>query len=321
MVVSRREPDIEKTLASHPTVYSYPLNIDTPTTKDDILGFLQHRLGEIREAKIYLQLSSDWPGDDHIQILLGHGGGLFIWASTACLYIDSHDPGRRLGELVNQQLVNTSSGPFSKLDKLYKTGLQSAGNWADPEFKSDCCSILGTILCTRIPLSSSVIDTILALHQPCLHSISHLGCVLQWSGTQPIRTLHPSFHDYLSSRSHAEPWFVDLGKHHQMLAVQCIKLLQSNLRENICGLTLPHPVQKETLPEAISYACRFWIEHVCMIPQVAVISDIGEQIYRFLCQHLLHWMEAMVILKSHDYTIKLLQNLLIWLQVSATDFS
>ncbi|KAF8239905.1 hypothetical protein L208DRAFT_1449630 [Tricholoma matsutake] len=214
------------TLASHPT--------------DDILGFLQHCLGEICDTRIYSKLPSDWPGDDHIQILLGHAG--------ACLYIDSYDPAQQLGELVNQQLVNSSSGPFYKLDRLYKTGLQSAGNWADPGFKSDCCSILGTIF----------------------SSISHLGC--------PIRILHPSFHDYLSSRSHAEPWCVDLGKHHQILA-------EHDLWEN--------RFQKETLPEATSYACRFWIEHV-------FTSDIGEQIYGFLCQHLLHWMEAM--------------NLLIWLQ-------
>ncbi|KAF8239899.1 hypothetical protein L208DRAFT_1560170 [Tricholoma matsutake] len=60
MVVSRREPDIEMTLASHPTVHSYPLNIDTPITKDDILGFIQHCLGEICEVRIYLKLSSDW---------------------------------------------------------------------------------------------------------------------------------------------------------------------------------------------------------------------------------------------------------------------
>jgi NACHT domain len=317
VVVSRREPDIEDSLAAHLAVYPYSLNIDTATTKRDILEFLHHRFDEIRRARKHLLLPSDWPGNDKVQILSERAGGLFIWASTACLYMDSHDPQPRLDELITQQPMHASA-PFSKLDKLYKTGLESAGNWSDPELKSDYRAIFGTILCARIPLSSSAIDSILMLPRPCLQSVSHLGCVLYWSDVQPIRLLHPSFHDYLSRRSHTEPWFIDIEKHQEMLAVHCIKLLDRDLQENICGLSLPHLVQDETLPEALSYGCRFWVEHVCMILEVTVTSDIGGQIYRFLCKHLLHWMEAMVILNNHDTTIRSLQNLLLWLQVCSS---
>lgn len=312
VVVSRRETDIEDALASHCAVYPFSLDIDSATTRNDILEFLRHHLAEIRISQKRLLLPTDWPGEDKVQILLQHAGGLFIWASTACLYMDSHDPQLRLNELITQQSVHTTA-PFAKLDKLYKTGLASAGNWADPEFKSDCCAIFGAILCARIPLSSSAIDSILMLPRPCLQSISHLACVLYGGDTQPTRLLHPSFHDYLSSRSHTEPWFIDIKKHHKKLAVHCIKLLQGLLWENICGLSLLHAVQGITLSDGLSYACKFWVEHVCMIPHNSV--DIEDQIYEFLCQHLLHWMEAMVILKNHDNTIRSLQNLLTWVQV------
>jgi hypothetical protein len=78
-------------------------------------------------------LPSDWPGDDKIRALTERAAGLFVWASTACLYIDSYDPpDRRLEELITQQSVDTSSAPFASLDRLYKTGLQSAGSWDDP---------------------------------------------------------------------------------------------------------------------------------------------------------------------------------------------
>jgi hypothetical protein len=43
--------------------------------------------------------------------------------------------------------------------------------------------------------------------------------------------------------------------------------------------------------------------------------DIANQIYRFLCRHLLHWIETQAILKSHGETIRSLQNLLNRLQV------
>ena len=316
IVVSRREPDIEDVLGSHPAVYSYPLDINSGSTKEDILHFLQHHLSEIPKAKKLLLLPPDWPGHDSVQILSEQAGGLFIWASTACLYIkNSHYPSSRLTELITQQSVNTSSGPFFKLDKLYKTGLESAGDWTDSEFKSSCCDILGMILCSRIPLSASAIDSILALPQPCLHIISYLGCVLQWSNSedQPIRTLHPSFHDYLAGRSCDEPWFVDIATYHYKISLCCIKLLQKSLKQNICGLVLPNPVEEQTLSEQVAYACRFWVAHVCIISKEA--SYVGDCMYDFLCQHILHWIEGMAILKNHDNTIHSLQRLLEWVKV------
>lgn len=315
IVASRQENDIQRTLGSHPAVYPYHLHIDSASNKGDISEFLRYHLNEIRAANEHLQLDSDWPGGDKIDALTERAAGLFVWASTACLYIQSHAPGRRLNELITQQSVDTSSQPFANLDRLYKAGLQSAGRWADPLFRSDCCAILGTILCARIPLTCSMINSLLPLDQPCLQSISHLGCVLRWSETESIRILHPSFHDYLSSRCRSEPWFIDLDQHNEKLAVHCIKLLDSEhgLRENICNLTLPHPVQNETLPEAMSYACKFWIEHICLISKAE--NDVGDLIYEFLGRHLLHWIEALAILKRHDITIRSLQSLLKWLSV------
>jgi hypothetical protein len=92
-----------------------------------------------------------------------------------------------------------------------------------------------------------------------------------------------------------------------------MELLNRNLRENICGLTLPHAVGDQTLSEALSYACRFWVEHVSHIS--CITDTIGEQILQFLDVHLLHWIEAMALLKRHGRTIRLLEDLLDWLRV------
>jgi hypothetical protein len=78
-------------------------------------------------------------------------------------------------------------------------------------------------------------------------------------------------------------------------------------------MTLPYLSQKRTLPEAISYACKFWIEHICLVSDVT--DDIVNEIYVFLAKHLLHWMEAMAILKCHDHTIRSIDNLMKWLRV------
>ena len=315
LVLSRHETDIQQTLGSHPHVRSYSLNIDSTANKEDISEFIRHRLGNIRMK--HRSLDACWPGDDKIGVLITNAGGLFVWASTACLYIDGYGPDQKLSNLLEKQPESQLTGPFARLDRLYETGLRSAGSWNDPLFSSDCCSILGVIACARIPLSYSTIDSLLALPQTrqCRESISRLGCVLRTSETEGIRILHPSFHDYLSERCPSEPWYINLQLHHKKLALHCVKLLDKELRENICGLTLPGPVKEQLLPSAVSYACKFWIEHVCFISN-STTDDILDHIHQFLRQHLLHWMEVMAILKCHDVTIRSLRNLLKWIQVS-----
>jgi hypothetical protein len=182
-----------------------------------------------RSENGYLPLDADWPNNDKINAFKKSAGGLFVWASTACLYIDGYDPDKRLRELITQHSEINSSEPFIQLDKLYKTGLQSAGFWDDSSFRSDCCDILGTVLCAKIPLSYFVIDSLLALppNRACLQSISRLECVLRTSATEGIRILHPSFQDYLSERCSGEHWSIILKLHDKELALHCIKLLSS----------------------------------------------------------------------------------------------
>ena len=311
MLVSRPELDIQRALGSHPHLRPYPLDIDSATNKHDVLEFILYRLEEIRVNDGYL--GDLWPSEDKISSLADRAAGLFIWASTACLYIaEGYAPKQRLSELLNKQ---SEGGPISMLDSLYETGLRSAGWWNDRSFCSDCRKILGVILCARVPLPCSVIDDLLVLPEdtPSLKSVSRLSCVLHVSKTEQIRILHPSFHDYLSDRCRDKPWSIDLEHHNKELALCCINLLDKELRENICDMTPPYLSRKATLPEAISYACKFWIEHICLLSDVR--DDIVNRMYNFLVKHLLHWIEALAILNIHDHTIRSIHNLMKWLQV------
>ena len=121
IVVSRQESVIQQALGSHPDVRPYPLNIESATHKD-VSQFAQHHLEEIRTKDGFL--AADWPGAVKVDAVANGAGGLFIWA-----YIESHDPDKRLSELIDKQPESNSSGPFAQLDSLYKLGLQSSGLW------------------------------------------------------------------------------------------------------------------------------------------------------------------------------------------------
>lgn len=314
VLFSRPDADIERALGLHSAVTPLRLDIETPSNNQDIIEFFCYRFAQIRDANKYLRLSHDWPGSSTVNHLKILAGGLFVWASTACLYIDSHDPQDSLAEVIHHQVSNNPNGPFANLDRLYQTGLQAAGDWSDNRFSSDCQSILGTIICARVPIPHNVIDSLLKLPRPSLQTISRLGCVLSWSETKPIRTLHPSFHDYLVQRCGDEAWSVNRDETMLELGIQCIQILNATLHENVCDLTLQGLVPIDALSADILYACKFWVEHIILSGRIT--ANLGATIFDFLGNHLTHWLEALRILGSYRSAITSLRDLSKWVLVS-----
>jgi hypothetical protein len=139
--------------------------------------------------------------------------------------------------------------------------------------------------------------------------------LLSLLSSEPVRILHPSFADFLSDRLRcgSDLWHIDTLLHNQLLAVHCISHLNTVLRRNICDLVLSQATVNEVLPEATSYACTSWIDHICFImEEVNLVKDTLEQ---FFFRHLLHWLEAMSILKKSKTTITSVRCLSDWLHV------
>jgi hypothetical protein len=273
---------------------------------------LRYRMTVCRTSKKHLSLSADWPGEKVLLDLTHRAYGLFVWASTASTFIDGHNPSKRLAIILDSK----STSAESSLDALYKTALESAGDWNDPDFVEEFRSILGIVLAAKDPLSTTAIDKLICTseNQPSSHTISCLGCVMDQSPT--VRVLHPSFADFLSTSTRCERriWFIDQTMHNRRLLMLCLDHLHQTLKRNIKEMTLSSGFIDGSLSEETSYACTFWIEHVC-----AVTEDTGplaKHLDTFLHIHLLHWLECMSILEGSRMAIKLLYCLLEWIKAS-----
>jgi hypothetical protein len=312
IITSRAEIDIHTAFESQDYILAYELDITSPKNSDDILSYFQHRMTLIRTKCRHLRLDADWPGNEVLHKLVQRASGLFVWASTASKFIDGYDPRKRLDIILSGDVA---SGAEAALDALYKTALDSVGYWDDEDFVADFREILGTILFAREPLSSTAIDVLLHLpnDRPSMHTISlGLSCLLQQSPT--VRVLHPSFADFLTTKERCgrDIWFFDQSTYHHHLACRCMDRLDAFLARNMCDMTLTVDLTTESLPEDISYACIFWIDHICTIQEnIAPIMDRLD----FLFRHLLHWFEAMSILRRSRDTISRLDRLLNWISV------
>lgn len=293
------------------------LDITTHQNHDDISTFLNHRLRKIQKKYPSLRRRNDWPGDERFLKLVHKASGLFIWASTACRFIDQHPVDSRLQIILQGTSASTA---HDTLDALYRTALEDAGSWDNPEFVSDFRAVLGFVLVARRPLSGDNIISLLnnSVTEGCIDVVSQLGCVLQFN--PKARFLHPSFADFLYHRHRCGilDWFFEEPRLHHSLALRCIQNLDSVLKENLCGMTLSPTLVHVEISDEIAYACNHWIDHVCMAGEPATIVPLVEH---FIRRHLLHWVEAMSILKASRNTIGILERLYVWLNVGYHHFS
>ena len=309
-ITSRTELNIRTAFTNHAHILVQEMELASPSNTRDILLFIRHRMAQIRSGNQSLQFASDWPGLQVTYDLAQRADGLFIWASTACLFIDGHDPCRRL-----EALLRGDANSLLALDTLYQTALNSAGQWDDEDFSSDFRAVMAAILVARNPLSTTAIDNLLLLDRPSLHTISRLGCVLRWRAMETVQIIHQSFADFLSSRQRcgSSRWHIDTSLQNEHMLYHCINYLDRDLKQNICNLKLsPAPVNG-ILPEAMAYASEFWIDHVCSID--AGTTQIADFLEHFLFRHLLHWLEVMSIIKKIRVAITSLRCLLNWLTV------
>lgn len=323
-ITSRAERDIHSAFSSYPHIFVREIDIKSPTNEKDVRTYIHHRMVDIRLQNEWLDLPSDWPGKPRIEALSLRASGLFIWAYTACRYIEKgQDPEERLSQLVQTALY---AGAEAALDGIYITALESAGRWDDVAFATDFREIMGLVIVAENPLTAHTIDLLNAnmegrKRRTCLHTIRHLGTVLQWAEDKPICVMHPSFADFITERRRcgSDAWFIDRPAHHLRVARLCIARLGKMLKKNMCGLTLSTSGWKEELPGDVVYPARYWVDHLCN-SETRGEEGVVEEIHNFLHEHLLHWIEVMTVMRKARQTIGSMIRLKGWVDVSIHRF-
>lgn len=311
IVTSRADADIQFAFQPYPHILMLELSLTSANSHRDISTYFRYSMALIRRKK--KRLGTDWPGKHNIQALTERAAGLFIWASTASRFINGHDPQKRLDIILQRNIPIEAE---SALNSLYQTALLSVGMWEDEDFVGDFRAIIGTVLVLRSPLSSTAIDDLLDIAggRLSIETTEQLACVI--SSSPKVRFIHPSFSDFLLTRSRCgrDIWFFEKPYYNHKFALRCLQRLDSALERNMCNLTLSADSKNGTLAEGASYACLFWIDHLCMIGED--IQNIVAHLNAFLHRHVLHWFEAISILRRSRDSIVLLAKLLAWVTVS-----
>lgn len=323
LVVSRPDPPIRDGFA---TINKNIVRLrslddqDLQTVNDDIRLYLVDRFQTIQ-----VQQSIDhliWPEIRSVSRLVRLSAGLFIYAATACDFIqDDIDRNAQASlQWFLQEMERIERHPSvlipdndydtehtSNLDRMYTRILQNALREGRDEKRKNRLSaylkdLLGALVSLQEPLAAGPLKRLRGVKDEDVRwRLSRLHSVVRVpeDDDSPLRLSHVAFRDFLlDPRRCVDSRFVlDPSIDHSRLFENCLQVLGTRLWRDVCNVKHPaasvRKLEKvrldETLPKWLKYACKHWINHVILSDHLELIG----QAYSFLRKHLLHWLEAM----------------------------
>ncbi|KAI9036194.1 WD40 repeat-like protein [Aspergillus affinis] len=285
---------------------------EVPGIEHDIRVFLRHRFSHIKEKR---KVPGDWPGYKTTEALVKMTVPLFIFAATICRFVEEkyQVPEHQLKIVLENPDITSSS----QMERIYLPILKHRVE-SSPVLKHEFRNIVGTIIFLADPLSVNSLSGLIGMEERRLMALlDAFHSVLKVPGDYhtPVRILHLSFREFLVS-TQDEDLRVDKVKIHERLLQSCLQVMKDpslGLTRNICRLSsygiLREDVDSYAISQYISqilrYSCRYWAFHFRKSE-----SDACEiEIFSFLKEYFLHWLEAMSLMGLASETIGIINAL------------
>jgi len=301
-------------------------DIPPPTINQDISVFFQQKLSEVKSKR---GLSTPWPDEPTIQLLVERAAGLFIYAATTYRFIQGGaDPKAQLSVILSGKYTPAES-LTGNLDEMYTKLLEYSviGDRRSREHKvlKRFKQVVGSIVILFDVMTAENLANLLCLPSgevktalDSLHSVLNIPN----DESQPVRIFHPSFRDFLLDQERCNNKFwIDEKERHIDLFRHCVELMSKHLQQDICGIREPGVLITEISMDMIQsvitadlrYACRYWVHHF----QQGNSVEEDSRILQFLMQHLLHWLEVLSLVGEVSEGVLMIASLEKILKVSS----
>ena len=310
-----------------------PLIVDA-----DIRLFLEHGLSELAKRRGIEQ--DGWPTDQQIDLLCKRAGGLFVYAVATLGFLDHAftPPSKQLDIITKSPETTAHEGNVevrssATLDSLYISSFQSAFDRMNANDNAKVRSVIGTVVLAMNPLPPSAIATLIELEKREVIDILRLiQSLLKLSEdpNSPTLPFHKSFPDFITDplRCPDERFHISPRAGHLRLALNCLKLMNGSLEQNV--LSLPDYALNSEIEDlqagrvdrisvALEYACKSWHSH--LIEARGDVTSIISTLRNFLQQGFLAWLEVLSVIGVARDAIIALENLVLWLQEVGSLFS
>jgi len=305
--------------------------VEPSVINTDIRLFLEHGLSELAKRS---GIERDvWPTDEHLNLLCERAAGLFVYAVATLKFLDHAftPPSKRLDIIARAPGSTTHEGKAKvrssgTLDSLYLSSFQNAFNGMDAEDDEKVRFVIGAVVLAVNPLPPSAIATLVELGKrevmDLLRLIQSL-LKLPEDPDSPVLPFHKSFPDFITDplRCPDERFHISPGTGHLRLALDCLKLMNDNLEQNL--LSLPDYALNSEIEDleartkgrvgvALEYACRSWHNHLTEVR--GDVTTIVPALRRFMQERFLAWLEVLSVTGAARGAVIALENLMPWLR-------
>ncbi|KAF3228321.1 hypothetical protein TWF106_007353 [Orbilia oligospora] len=298
IVSSRNWWNIEKVLNTAAQGINLSLELNADSISTAVTVYIRHKVDKLGyRGKLRDTVS---------QYLLANAQSTFLWVALVCQELQNVPQLR-----VQKKLQEFPPG----LDMLYRRMVDQIYNSDDAKF---CESVIAVMLVVRRPITLKELMTLVDipdlepdddLNSESLREIVQLCGSFLTVRDGVISFVHQSAKDYLVKNESLQ-MFPDgrVEKQEQLMALRSIFAMEKTLTKNIYGLeTLDFDILKNKTERpnpdplaSLRYACAHWIDHVCGTEgdwHENLLSNNG-CVHGFLRKHLLHWLEALSLLKA-----------------------
>src|SRR5882762_4136721 len=288
LVSSRYRSDIESQLKERERL---DLELNALSISKAVDVYIDHKLSKL-----------DYHEDLRAQVadeLHKRADGTFLWVALVCKRLESNDHYYAMSILaeIPSDLKGLYDRMMNQINKLERQ---------DPGFCKDILSIMA--LAYR-PLRLSELTTLAKLP----HEVPTIEIVKKCASFLTLRSdtvylIHQSAQDYLSSNDVEPEIFPDgYAATHRHILSRSLDVMEKSLHEDIYNLKDPGCLIDEITPvnpdplDQFRYACVYWADHLSEI-DLSLHNEIGicddGRIHRFLKNHLLHWLEALSLIRN-----------------------
>ncbi|KAF7976989.1 hypothetical protein HWV62_4906 [Athelia sp. TMB] len=304
LITSRPTSVIEEHLSRCSHVVAHSIDVHSVENKGDIDMYVDTQL---RDEALLHKMGLTSPDEVIIHDLKRLAEGLFVWIVTICNFLrTAHRPKDKLQALLSKS-SQQGTHPEKKMDQLYAAILAECGDWEDADFVKDYDLVIGTIMALKRPLSLAALR---ALHDGSLdleaeQLLQRFGSVLTGfrDDHQPIRTLHLSFHEFVTNRAanddSTKRFHLSEKEHSGRLAELCVKTLNRELAKPIAGtgylaIDIPDVGIPKILDvsEQLVYGCAHLPSH---LEDVERPQTIKTHITTFISRHMVKWIEVVAV--------------------------
>ena len=304
--------------------------VEPSVVNTDIRLFLEHGLSEIAKRR---GVEDVWPTDEHLDLLCMRADGLFVYAVATLKFLD-HKFGRPTKQLdiILKAPENTAHEgkarirPSTTLDALYLISFQNTFDGMGTDDDENVRSVIGAVVLAMNPLPPSAIAILVNLEeQEVMDLLLMAQSLLKLSEDphSPVRPFHKSFPDFITepSRCPDKRFHISPGAGHLKLALNCLRLMDSSLKQNL--LSLPNYALNSEIKDleskinnhisvAIRYACQSWYNHLTEVKgDIAVIVPV---LQNFLNVGFLAWLEVLSVIGAARDAVIGLEKLTLWLR-------